>query len=157
MVRISQTCGGVIWVNVGIGKSLCLCQVPPRLVPWGAKLPKPGHSGFLQRWCFLPRSNASQEKACPVLVQYWPSTGQSTGQVLVQYWAECWPNTGPVLVIIMVMDWSSAEEIQGMSGTQENQAIATRKCLMGNVLMSFTCSHINLHGRVPPARHPWEF
>ena len=51
-----------------------------------------------------------KKKACPVLVQYWPSTGQSTGPVLVQYWAEHWPNTGPVLVIVVVMDWSSAGE-----------------------------------------------
>ena len=87
-----------MWVKVGLGKSLCLCQVQPRLVPWGAKLCKPCHSGFLHRWWFLPGPNASQEIGLPstgpvlgrvepsVLVQYW----SSTGPILAQYW----PRTG---------------------------------------------------------------
>ena len=85
-----ETCEGVVWVKVGLGKSLCLCQVQPRLVPWGAKLCKPCHSGFLHRWWFLPGPNASQEIGLPstgpvlgrvepsVLAQYWANTGQHT-------------------------------------------------------------------------------
>ena len=79
------------------------------------KLCKPGHSGFLQRWWFLPRSIASQGKACPVLAQYqdwaeyWPSPGQgvalSTGpvlgraepSVLAQYWSSTGQGRAPVL------------------------------------------------------------
>ena len=59
----------VMWVTVGISKSICLGQVSPRLEPLGAKLCKPSHSGFLQKWWFLHRSSASHEKACPILAQ----------------------------------------------------------------------------------------
>ena len=106
-----------MWVKVGIGKSLCLCQVQPRLVPRCAKLCKSGHSCFLQKWWFLPRSSASQDKA-----QYWAgqgralSTGPSPGRHCMQFgvilepfwihfgiilesvWSQCGAtSTGPVL------------------------------------------------------------
>ena len=72
------------------------------MVHWGAKLSKPGHSGFLQRWCFLPRSNASQEKGLP-----------STGPVLAQHWAEYWSSTGAVLGRMMAQHWPSTGDNNG--------------------------------------------
>ena len=85
-VRIAQNCEGVVWVKVWLSKSLCLCQVQARFVPWGAKLCKPSHSGFLQEWWFLPRCIASQEKGLP-----------NTGPVLAQHLAEYWSSTGSVV------------------------------------------------------------
>ena len=82
-VEISQTCEGVVWVKVGIGKSLCLCQVPPRLVPWGAQTVQTQPFWLLAKMVVPAQIHCFPGKR---LAQYWPSTGPTLGRVLVKYW-----------------------------------------------------------------------
>ena len=91
-----------MWVNVGISKSLCLCQVQPRLVPWCAKTVQTQPFRFLAKM------------VVPAQIQCFPSEGlPNTGPVLAQHWAEYWSSTGPVLGIILAQYCPSTVENRG--------------------------------------------